>query len=60
MDGYILRFQGEDYDLQSLNFDVEKLAQLLHARKEDSNFCFQLDAYYRPFSLWQQVQLLIF
>ena len=33
MDGYIFRFHGEDYDLQSLHSEVEKLAQLLDGRE---------------------------
>jgi len=33
MDGYIFRFHREDYDLQSLHSEVEKLAQLLDGRE---------------------------
>src|SRR5262249_31224356 len=33
MDGYIFRFHGEDYDLQALHSEVEKLALLLDSRE---------------------------
>jgi hypothetical protein len=33
MDGYIFRFHGEDYDLQALHSEVEKLAQLLDGKE---------------------------
>ena len=33
MDGYIFRFHGEDYDLQALHSEVEKLAQFLDGRE---------------------------
>ena len=33
VDGYIFRFHGEDYDLQALHSEVEKIAQLFDGRE---------------------------
>ncbi|MBI5410696.1 MAG: hypothetical protein HZA21_01755 [Nitrospirae bacterium] len=33
MDGHIFRFHGEDYNLQALHSEVEKIARLLNSRE---------------------------